>query len=425
MPHQSSRASRSLGTFAQLAITSLLIPLLPSASLGQASGGGVVHGGGKGGAAAIVTGPGTRSDGGVATKTMIGGPEPFTPPILPPFCTVSKDLLNPAQCAGSIACGPINIPCQDLDEGLAMAAAGAGLRNTDRASISILGVEDYAKPAFAFAVWAELAANGEPPKEQRDIIIDGVSLTGHLMLEALEPCWFGEAAGGTLRTYIADVTPILTTELNRDYEVEIPYVLLADESTPWPGPFDEEPPPEIDSDVLLLEGVSLMVFYTAPSLPPEATTYLHTSTEMLCHTQIFDLPLVPKLPTVVDELRHVMIVADNQARRQDGAVLAYRHWLTDDGALSNLAELGFSIIRGPLSLVDKHTLYGADGGEVAQLWDTATSRLAPGTAGISTGMGLYRLAFEAMLETPVSFEGEEPQYRFDCAVPLLIALSTR
>ncbi len=337
---------------------------------------------------------------------------------LAPWCSVSAlDLA--AACedpSTTFSCGQATIPCIEPTGGLALAAAGTGLRNSGQGVISLAGAPASSRLVAAWLFWGTITRYPETTTS-RTVLFNGFPVTGEAIGASEEPCWDEEVEasrrgdGGpsypaAFVLFAAEVTYLLDGEVSGDFPVTVFGSMLATREDPWYGP-PGDPPPFDAGD--LSEGASLAMIYSHPDVEPDSLVALHSGPVEMREDKEFLHP-IPILPPAT-RYHSTRLGGDGQVRNQEGAVGGYRTWISFDPS-------DWTLIQGPGSAIDVTLDWqGLDGG-VNGLWDTRTTFI-PGAlvTPAQEDWNAYRLRYETRLPEV----GVEDPWQ-DCVVPAVHGL---
>jgi hypothetical protein len=256
-------------------------------------------------------------------------------------------------------------------------AAGTGLRNTGYGTIRLRGLPPGAVAAGAFLYYSYIQSG--PIALVQNVVFNGTTVTAFYVNNQLQPCWNG---AGTLRTYRAQVMPLLVPGINGDYSVSGVPSNLTNGQDPW-NPASTTMP--------LAEGASLVVLYTHSSVPVGSWVQIHhPATPSVFGTLTFSHFL--SLPIQVAATRHTRIAADGQV---GGGLNNFNVITNETTSLAGPAPQPFVQIRGNGSYAsgsEDSDLNGTDGEPLNQLWDTHTMNI-PGTITPGPLVTSYRVRY--------------------------------
>ncbi len=141
-------------------------------------------------------------------------------------------------------------------------ANGTAMRNYGYGTIDISGVPAGSSVVKAILYW-EILFNGTETPYMRNGRFEGYPITGILIANIGEPCWFD--SGPHAWVYGTGVTSLIKPGINGAYSLSGFASGRTDGSSPWD---DDEVPP-------LLEGASLIVIYKNPALPDTLLQVYH------------------------------------------------------------------------------------------------------------------------------------------------------
>jgi hypothetical protein len=252
------------------------------------------------------------------------------------------------------------------------AAAGTGLRNFDSGTIRLRGIPTGSTVVRAYLYWAMLCVSTTNCPTSVDVEFEGRTISSTRICTGVNPCW----AGGPIAAYRADVTGLMpaTTPtavankvINGDYRLNgFPsHPAERDGRDPWSP---------ITTNLPKLEGATLLVVYSNPSLSTMGRVYIHNGCSTFSGTLNVSNALVPAayMPSFVKFTR---FGADGQAGSGTVVSPSVSNETTFFGGPStNCATATLTQIAGDGSLYDRDSDWnGHDGEPLNQLWDTRTT----------------------------------------------------
>ncbi len=254
------------------------------------------------------------------------------------------------------------------------AAAGTGLRNFDSGTIRLRGIPAGSTVVRAFLYWAMICPVGAVCPPVVPIEFEGRTIDSRLFCTGAQPCW---VAGASLGAYLADVTGLMpgtTTAvvankvINGDYQISrFPFnASERDGRDPWVPATTLTPK---------VEGATLVVVYSNPSLPITGRVYLHHGCDFFVGTLNVSNALAPVAPSPIAFVRSTRFGADGQVGTSTNASPAFSEEKTFFGGPSaNCAAAALTQIAGDGSARNHDSDWnGSDGGPLNQLWDTHTT----------------------------------------------------
>jgi hypothetical protein len=254
------------------------------------------------------------------------------------------------------------------------AAAGTGLRNFDSGTIRLRGIPANSTVVRAFLYWAMICPTGAVCPPIVPIEFEGRTIDSRLLCTGAQPCW---VAGATLGAYLVDVTGLMpgtTTAvvankvINGDYQISrFPFhPNERDGRDPW-VPLTALTPK--------VEGATLVVVYSNPSLSLTGRVHLHHGCDFFVGTLNVTNPLVPAAPSPILFAKSTRFGADGQVGTGNSASPITSEEKTFFGGPSaNCAVAVLTQIAGDGSTRNHDSDWnGSDGGPLNQLWDTRTT----------------------------------------------------
>jgi hypothetical protein len=257
------------------------------------------------------------------------------------------------------------------------------MRNMGSGTIRLRGIPSNALVLRAFLYFGLICETGGCPATV-DGDFEGRTITLSKVGTAANPCW----GSGDIAAYRADVTGLMPSTSTRgshriangDYQLTGFPSGERTGSTPWQGT-PARP---------LAEGATLLVIYRHGSTPSGSRVYIHEGVESLLGANAVltnTLALSPAGPAPVSTAILTRFGADGQT----GEAPAAFPDLTGEKTYVGPSPAALTQIAGPGSTRDLDSDWnGADGGAIAQLWDTRTTDV---TGLIPSGASSYAVRY--------------------------------
>ncbi len=326
-------------------------------------------------------------------------------------CTLSAANLA-AGCTGTFLCDrDTAVPCLGEDDtggGLDFVAGGTGLRNLDHSTIPLRGSPPAARAVAAWLYWGAIVPS-DRITDLSTVVFAGKTRSGKLVGVTEEPCWQPDGVFAAWRADVLDLIP--AQQINGDYSLAIglpessagPALAVTDGRNPWES--------ADTTSVVRLEGASLIVVYSHPSVTRDAQFFLHEGPHLIQGNENFFHQLDTAL-LANGMIRHLRLGGDGQvhAYRQQ-PVAPFLTLIAPDGG-------SWVKLRGAESLIDRHSDWqGTDGGSSNRLWDTQITQASGGELGLEPGVTAYWVRYEN--RTP---KVPNKQFLYDCVAVVAHAL---
>jgi hypothetical protein len=236
-------------------------------------------------------------------------------------------------------------------------AAGTGLRDRGFGTITISGIPSGSTVQAAYLFWDIIHTSLQTRASQATF--NGSSITGTLVGQDADPCWLSPP--GYNFAYRADVTALVkqaSTTGNGSYPVGGFWSWFTQGQDPWAT---TSPPPMVD-------GASLIVFYSNPTLPVNGMQLYNGSRALIgAFNNSYTLTMSGFLaPAVIHKAKTTFVMGDGQTN----------YTLATDTVWFNGSVLPFQF-NGADPQSGPNYIYG-------NLWDTISQDVTPYVAGNST-----------------------------------------
>ncbi len=272
-------------------------------------------------------------------------------------------------------------------------AAGAAMRNFGSGTIRLRGIPPASTVVRAYLYWALICApspSGTCPTATTGQF-EGHAISGNLYGSAPQPCWGVLAPIGAYRADVTGLMPATTTVAvankvaNGDYQLTGFPSGRTDGSNPW---VTSTIPP-------LMEGATLVVIYSNPSLSGGFTFINNAPVTIIGTTADIANPIPPSIPAGQGLSRKLTrFGADGQRYATPTSTLATsteKTWV-----FAGIVPAPGTQIAGPGSLIDVDSDWnGGDGRPIPELWDTRTTAFT-GTGAIPSGVTSYTVRYASL-----------------------------